>query len=254
MAEPREETLLAIDTATTVLSIAVVRGRPGRFSTLAAVAHGPPGPSNSVLLPTAIDPVLRAAGVTQAELTGLVVGLGPGAFTGLRVSLATLKAISYARRLPLVGASSPHALALAAARLVPEAASVVAMLDARKGQVYAGLYVRRGDALAPFGPEPELAIDPGELPARLAALPTPWLLVGEGYERFREALDSATAGRTVSPPGPLPRTPDAASLAALLPGPLPPFDASATAGLEPNYVRPSEAEARAIAATGAPVL
>ena len=125
--------MLAIDSATTVLSLAVLRGVSGALAVLARADHGPPGPSNSVLLPSAIDPLLAAAGVEKSALTGLVVGLGPGAFTGLRVSLATLKGLSVARRLPLVGASSLQALALAGARLVPDAASIVPMLDARKG-------------------------------------------------------------------------------------------------------------------------
>ncbi len=246
--------MLSIDTATTVLSIAVLRGEAAALTCLARADHGPPGPSNSVLLPSAIDPVLAAAGVTQAELTGLVVGLGPGAFTGLRVSLATLKGISFARRLPLVGASSLQALALAGARLVPEAASIVPLLDARKGQVYAGLFRREGAGVVPAATEHELAVGPAELIPLLRSLPTPLLVFGEGWLRFRAELDAATQGRRVAEREGLPLTPPAPELAELAAHLLGPYDAAASAGLEPNYVRPSEAEARLIAATGAPVL
>ena len=61
-----------------------------------------------------LDDLLSAAGATPAELTGVIVGVGPGSFTGLRIGLATAKTIAYSLEIPIVGVSTTQALALAA--------------------------------------------------------------------------------------------------------------------------------------------
>ena len=84
-----------------------------------------------------IDPPAKAGDVLPAalgDLTGVdavAVGLGPGSFTGLRVGLAAAKAIAYARRIPIAGASSLAAIALGQPGLV------VAATEARKGELFA---------------------------------------------------------------------------------------------------------------------
>jgi tRNA threonylcarbamoyladenosine biosynthesis protein TsaB len=60
-----------------------------------------------------VDEVLAEAGVAKRDLGGIVVGTGPGSFTGLRIGLATAKTIAYALRVPIVGVSSTVALAAA---------------------------------------------------------------------------------------------------------------------------------------------
>lgn len=62
-----------------------------------------------------LDELLAEAGTTRRDLTGVVVGTGPGSFTGLRIGLATAKTIAYTLNLPLVGISSTLAIAAAAA-------------------------------------------------------------------------------------------------------------------------------------------
>ncbi len=61
-----------------------------------------------------LDDLLTAAGATPSELTGVIVGIGPGSFTGLRIGLATAKTIAYSLEVPIVGVSTSQALALAA--------------------------------------------------------------------------------------------------------------------------------------------
>ena len=102
-----------------------------------------------------IDEVLAQAGRSLDELHALAVGTGPGSFTGLRVGLATLKTVAYARRLPLVGVMSSDALrhAGAAAGASPDAAVVLP----------AGA---RDHYLARAGADPVL-IAPGDLAERL---------------------------------------------------------------------------------------
>lgn len=97
------------------------------------------------------------------------VSVGPGAFTGVRVGVATALGLALARGVPVVALSS---LALRAAR-VPGEARVLALLDARKGRVYAGWFDTRGPRPVPLGEEGDL------LPEQAAAAP-PGVVVGEG--------------------------------------------------------------------------
>jgi tRNA threonylcarbamoyladenosine biosynthesis protein TsaB len=119
----------------------------------------------------------------------IAVGIGPGGFTGLRIGIATARALAQARDLPLVGVSSLEALAAGAKGVRPRAGSdpegsdpfpVFAVIDARRGEVFAASPGRFGAiALAPE----VLAqrIEPGSM------------AVGDGAVRFREELERAGA-------------------------------------------------------------
>lgn len=106
-----------------------------------------------------IDEVLAQTGHSLAQVDALAVGTGPGSFTGLRVGLATLKTVAYARQLPLVGIVSSDALRLAATGAGADPAAAV-VLPAGARDHY----------LANIGVDPVL-IAPGELPETLAGGP-----------------------------------------------------------------------------------
>jgi tRNA threonylcarbamoyladenosine biosynthesis protein TsaB len=91
-------------------------------------------------LPTAVDEVLDAAGVSFGDLTAVAVAIGPGSFTGLRVGLSYAKGVATGGKQAIVGVSSLDALALCAGSGLPEGASIYPLIDARKGEVYTGLY------------------------------------------------------------------------------------------------------------------
>ncbi|HEY7941191.1 MAG TPA: tRNA (adenosine(37)-N6)-threonylcarbamoyltransferase complex dimerization subunit type 1 TsaB [Candidatus Limnocylindrales bacterium] len=101
---------LALDTATSraVVALGGIGGRPLAASWHAGRQHG------ETLLP-AIEALLRDAGVARAELAAIVVGTGPGAFTGLRVGLATAKTMAHELGCPIVGIPTAAALAAAVA-------------------------------------------------------------------------------------------------------------------------------------------
>ena len=247
MTTPAPRTLLAIDTSTLSLSLAVARASGPRADVLAGRDLGPGGPNHSVLLPGLVDEVLREAGVPLAALDGIAVGLGPGAFTGLRISLSLAKGLAYAAGLPLGGASSLEAMALRAARLVPGAGAIVPLLDARKAQVYAGFFrpAAGGEGVSVLpGGAAEVVASPDRVAAYLRDLPDPGgpiVLLGEGYFAYRALLDEATEGRRHGPIEGLPETPSAAEVAALA-APRLTRDPAAIFALEPNYLRASEAE------------
>jgi tRNA threonylcarbamoyladenosine biosynthesis protein TsaB len=124
--------MLAIDTATSHGGVAI--GRAGEVLAEVVISQTA---RHSELLLSAIDFALHAAGIDRTELGGVVVGAGPGSFTGVRIAAATARGIAAALDVPLHAYSSLAALAAAAGR---GASPVCAMFDARRGEVYAGCY------------------------------------------------------------------------------------------------------------------
>jgi tRNA threonylcarbamoyladenosine biosynthesis protein TsaB len=133
----------------------------------------PPGsrPAHASRLLALIEEVLEG---DWSVVERIAVGIGPGGFTGLRLGIATARALSQARDLPLVGVSSLAALA------APVDGRVVAVIDARRGEVFAA-------APGVFGP---VALAPEALAARIEPGS---LAVGDGAVRFREELERAGA-------------------------------------------------------------
>lgn len=128
--------VLAIDTATLIARVAVLDD--GRVLAVAEHSASPissaksGGRTTEVLV--AIDDACREAGVSGRALDAIAVGAGPGSFTGLRIGMATAKGIAFAAKKPLWAVSSLAALAWGRPGLV------AAVLDARRGEVFAGVY------------------------------------------------------------------------------------------------------------------
>jgi tRNA threonylcarbamoyladenosine biosynthesis protein TsaB len=221
--------LFGLDTATLTLSAALVERQAGVDRLLSREVIEPPTPHSSVL-PALVARMLESAGRKPSDLTAVVIGLGPGSFTGLRIGLATAKGLCYAASIPLCGASSLAAMALAASAELPEDTLLVPCLDARKGEVYAGFWRRRGAELVADGPE--VAIGPAALVERL---------VGAKAEVFGIGREAYPPLASLEPPRTRIRTPDAAALLALV-RELPTWSKQAVFALEPHYVRPSDSE------------
>jgi tRNA threonylcarbamoyladenosine biosynthesis protein TsaB len=177
--------LLALDSATPSSVTGVLRA-DGRV--VEARDDPPPGSRGehaARLLPL-VEAALAEAGVAWEELDRLAVGVGPGGFTGLRIGIATVRALAQARGLPVVPVGSLDALAEGAgAGAGAGAGTVAAVIDARRGEVYAAAWGGGGRLLAP------LALAPADLARRLAALDGPVRAVGDGAVRFRTELSTA---------------------------------------------------------------
>jgi tRNA threonylcarbamoyladenosine biosynthesis protein TsaB len=140
------EPILAIDTATTRVIVAI-----GQLDgTILEATDWPAGYRHGETLLPAIDQSLMRLGVERSRIGGVVVGTGPGAFTGLRVGLATAKGLAQALQIPIVGVSTADAILAAA----PEGS--VLLLPAGPSD---RLIARRGGLaqLLPAGSEPDLA-------------------------------------------------------------------------------------------------
>ncbi len=175
-------TVLGIDTATAAASVAVARGDELLAERLAAPGPGEAPRHASVLL-TEVEAAVAAAG--GWEQIGLIaVGAGPGTFTGLRIGIATARGLAQARGLELAGVDSLAALAMGIEG--DRARPRLAAIDARRGEVFAGLYEPGGATVwEPFVAAPEA------LTERVGLLATPPLAAGDGSLRFRSQLEAA---------------------------------------------------------------
>jgi tRNA threonylcarbamoyladenosine biosynthesis protein TsaB len=238
--------ILALDSASSSLSLALLEDRGGDLFPLFE-RRVPDGGKHGHRLPQALEELLADAGLGVQDLEACAVGLGPGSFTGLRVGLATMKGLCYARRIPLSGASSLRAMAREETRRRPASGLCVPLLDARRGEVYAGLY--RGPEAEPIAEEAVLPPTglPGWLAAHGAAEAT---LFGDGAHAYLDQLRSTLGGETsIDLEGP--RFPSALEVAQLARS-REPFRLEALFALEPHYIRPFTADpprTRALAST-----
>ncbi|MFH1688484.1 MAG: tRNA (adenosine(37)-N6)-threonylcarbamoyltransferase complex dimerization subunit type 1 TsaB [bacterium] len=128
MSDFQNANLLAIDTATATLRLAVGFGGDRVIKTAQDVQR-----SHGLVLLKMIDDILKSAEIPREKLQGLVVGTGPGSFTGLRIGLAAAKGIAVALDIPVVGLSL---FDLAAALLPPEQVQLV--VPFKRDQVFVG--------------------------------------------------------------------------------------------------------------------
>lgn len=223
--------LVALDTSTLTLSLALVKRAGGRVIALEEESLGPPS-KQSEMLPSALIRLLERHRVSLQGLEGIAVGLGPGSFTGLRIGLATAKALSYATGTPIGGISSLAALALAGPQAVPLFACAVA----RQGELYVGPYRRHGDSVEAIGPEE--AMSPEQLAAVLVERQGA-VALGPGIQAFGPELRA----RGARPEQLIDEPPYPSAIAVAKLTVFPPRRAlESLFALEPHYVRSSEAE------------
>lgn len=197
--------VLGIDTATPQISVALVDDARGLLAERTDTVS-----NNRTGLLSLIDAVTADATLRPLDIDAVAVGAGPGSFTGLRIGMATAKGIAFALGRPLWAVSSLAALACEAEGVV------VAVIDARKGEIYAGVYQRSANGVTLVGEE--RVMPPGEL---AAFTPPGAVVVGHG--------------------APVPTFPSAVNVARLaLVGPR----ENILVGGAPTYIRPSEAEVK----------
>lgn len=184
-AAPGDVPTLAIATATGQIGVAVAGadGRSGSITVRAGRRHG------ETLAP-AIESLLGLTGLELSGMQRVAVDVGPGLFTGLRVGVATAKALAAALAVPVVPVPSLDVLAhphRAAGR------PVAAVVDARRGEVFWSLYEPVGGAMAAVT-EPAV-VAPDALAEELRRLPGGLLLAGDGARRYF-ADPAGDAGRS----------------------------------------------------------
>lgn len=181
------DVVLAFDTATAATVVGLTG--PGIYDPIVRRDDPRPGerPRHAQQLLVLATDALEQVGLRLSHVDRVVVGTGPGSFTGLRIGLATARALALAAEAELVGVSTLRVLAVAAERGVGRDTVVTPVLDARRGEVFvaawrAGQLVVLPRAVAPDRVG-EIAREGGVGRRRL------WLAVGDGAIRFREVLE-----------------------------------------------------------------
>ena len=194
--------LLAIDTTAATATAALFRN-----GTLIAEWEADASKKHAETILPLIDALLEENGVTIAQVDRFAVDIGPGSFTGVRIGVSLINALSFASGKPVTPVDSLFTLALSAGETERP---VCAMIDARNGNAYAALYQAGKTIIEPCAVE----IEPF-----CAKLPEDTILVGDVNTELKTAPRAAFVG-----------------FAALR------LDAQTVAAAEPLYLRPSQAE------------
>lgn len=222
--------ILALDTATMVSSVAIAS--PDKL--LAEVTLQTKLTHSEVLMPH-VQQVLAMANIKKTELDAIAVSVGPGSFTGLRIGLAAAKSMAYALGIPLVGVSTLEAMAW---HYPVPGIYTLSVLDAQKGDVYAGLYSWQQEAVHLVKPVEVLPF--AEVIDFCQNLDLPVVIIGDIAQK-KQALIRA-AGSNIIAAQPHMIMPRAANVAMLAQKKLAAGRTDEVMTLEPLYIRRSEAE------------
>jgi tRNA threonylcarbamoyladenosine biosynthesis protein TsaB len=181
-------TIVGFDTSTAATSACVLPadGEPFELVPAPARLREPPGHSRELL--PAVEELMRTAGVMWADVQGIAVGIGPGGFTGLRIGVATARALATAASVPVHPVSSLAALAAGI-----DEPLALPLIDARRGELFGALYENGEQVVEPFAAPPEALEQRAgrELAGAVAA--------GDGSLKFRGILEAT--GVRVPPDG-----------------------------------------------------
>ena len=173
--------ILSIETSTSICSVAIHE----RGALLAVAEIKEPGAHAEKLL-LLVDEVFEKAGVTFAGLDAVAVSQGPGSYTGLRIGVSTAKGIAYGLEIPLIGINTLQAMA--ASQQVNQGEFVVAVLDARRKEVYTQTF---GDSLLEINTIEAVVLEEGVFASVLEKGKV--YFVGDGVEKVQEEVQHSNA-------------------------------------------------------------
>src|SRR3954465_12435523 len=172
--------VLGMDTSTAATSVCVLRADGEAFAVDPAPARLFEPPAHSREVRPAGAAAIDRAGIGWDDLDAVAVGVGPGTFTGLRIGVATARAIAHAR-----GIGGPPGSSLAALAAGIGEAPALPLIDARRGELFGALYDGDRELTAPFVARPDaVAAQAGD--RALGAL-----AAGDGAVRFTSVLEAA---------------------------------------------------------------
>ncbi len=224
--------LLAIETASRLGGLAVMDSDDGLIAECRLNVHA----THSVTLMAQVDHVLTLAGLKADELDVIAVSSGPGAFTGLRVGLGTAKGLAFSTGAKIVSVPTLKAYALS---LPYTQRPVAPMLDARKQEVYAGLFIMEesGELKRIIEEQPIKATDFVALLNDYESI----VFAGQGALIYRDVIEAGSGGKALFAPAshmhPMPSSVATLGMAMAEAG-----EFADPKGLSPMYIRKSEAE------------
>jgi tRNA threonylcarbamoyladenosine biosynthesis protein TsaB len=222
--------ILAFETSAKAAGVALHDGEK-----LLAECYQNTGLTHSQTLMVMAEDLLKQCGHTAADVTHLAVAAGPGSFTGVRIGVAAAKGFAWGAQLPCYGVSTLRAMALG---LGVYEGVVCACMDARRNQVYNGLFRAEKGLLTPICEDRAIAL--AELKEELAQLDSPIYLVGDGAMLTYKTLSGEIPNLILPPEHRLHQRGAGVALAAL--EKIKAGELGDAATLEPNYLRLSQAE------------
>lgn len=221
--------ILAFDTSNQPLTVAVVEDQTILSEQLINVKR-----NHSLQLMPAIEEALKQANSTLTEIDRIAVANGPGSYTGLRIAVTVAKSLAWAQKIELVGISSLKVLA--ANSFNTSNHYIVPVIDARRQNIYTGLYQR--DALGKLVEvTADVHIESGEYAKQLAELDGTFELIGLDAPAFYETFKAKLSDRAYL--APLTQNPPRASALAFL---AQEDDVVPVHDLVPSYLKLAEAE------------
>lgn len=199
--------ILAMDTSTLVMGIAVIDGDTSRvLGEVTTNLHK----NHSVRLMPALSQLLSDLDLSLDEIGALAVTSGPGSYTGIRIGVTTAKTMAWARQLPLYSESSLTVLAMNGYWFE---GLVVPLFDARRRRVYSGAYQRHGEQMLEVIPQQVIELD--TYLGMLKELNQPVLFLGDDVAGFADSIRKALGelARFASPAEQIPRPSQLAFLA-----------------------------------------
>lgn len=223
--------VLAIETSTMLGGAAIMDSEAGLIAEVRTNVRA----TLSERLMRCVDFALTQSGLSLTDIDALAVATGPGSFTGLRIGLGTIKGLSFASGLPVVAVPTLEAFALGQPCT---GMPVVPMLDARKKEVYAGVFIREGQSIIRL--RAEETVRPETLLETLKDYETVYF-TGQGAELYRELIVQTLKDRAAFA---LPKdmVPSPASVAHIGLQQAERGAFSDPAAISPFYIRKSEAE------------
>jgi tRNA threonylcarbamoyladenosine biosynthesis protein TsaB len=177
-------TLLGFDTSTNATAACVLRGDGQAFEHVPSAEDLLGRPGHAAELMPAVARVMDDAEVGWDDVEAIAVGVGPGTFTGLRIGIATARALAHARGIAVRPVSS---LAALADPLDRERARLP-LIDARRGELFAALYGPEGERWPPFVASPDALAE--RIGKAFPAAEKPFA-AGDGSIKFRDVLEAA---------------------------------------------------------------
>ncbi len=219
--------MLAFETSAKAASVALFRDE-----NLLAEQYQNTGLTHSQTLMVMAEDVLKQCGYTAQQVEAVAVANGPGSFTGVRIGVAAAKGFAWGAEVPLYGVSTLEAMA----RGLGVANGIVcAVMDARRSQVYNGIFRFQNGQYSRIREDRAIAL--ADLKEELAALSEPIYLVGDGSKLCHDTLSGEIPNLVMPAPFRMHQRAVGVGLAALAQE-----QSSDPAALSPNYLRLSQAE------------
>ena len=170
--------ILAINTSTIQYSVGILQ----EDGTILCEYTMDPKPGYFGALMPSLDKLMKSANIGLNHIKSIVITIGPGSFTGLRIGLAVAKGFSHSRDIPLIGVSSLKALAY---QVISFDLPVCSVISSKKGELFAGLFtVENRDVIDIKGLKDEMSIKLKDLPEYVSER---CIFIGSDYGRqFRE--------------------------------------------------------------------